>query len=153
MTKEKPTPVTATAFESITDARNAIMDFRAAHGMSLPEDIQPTFRELSVSPSPVDQIVKTGELLYARREELTPAASALAAGLISFAVMQGWHGLSEGGRGEGIVVALRRELGETPPTGSAWPDPEADPAPSDVYVLPAPQPAPAVLPVAADPAT
>ena len=30
---------------------------------------------------------------------------------------------------------------------------EADPAPSDVYVLPAPQPAPAVLPVAADPAT
>lgn len=120
-------------FDTIADARNAIMDFRADHGNELPEDLRQEFRTLSASPSPVDQIVKIGELLYARRADCCPEASALAASLVAFATVNGWHGLSEDGRGENMVQALRRDMNQKPIPGFKWPDPENDPAPLEQF--------------------
>jgi hypothetical protein len=122
------------AFETITDARNAIMDFRANHGAELPDDMVEEFRNLSASPSPVDQVVKLGEMLYARREDCCPEASELAAALTSYATVNGWHGLAEDGRGEKMVQAIRRDLKQEPPLDYKWPDVESDPPPLERFV-------------------
>ena len=84
---------------------------------------------LSVSPSPVDQIVQLGEYLYAHREDVADEGKDLGGALIAFATINGWHGLLEADRGNRIVQAMRRDLGETPPAGLDWPEPEDDPAP------------------------
>ena len=124
------------AFDNIGDARLAIMDFAANHQNELPDDIKAEFRALSSSPSPVDQIVKTGELLYARRNDCCPEASELAAGLIAFATVNGWHGLTDENRGSNIVQALRRDLNQQPIPGFSWPEPENDPAPLQQFAKP-----------------
>lgn len=128
-------------FETIGDAKLAIMDFAAFHQNELPEDVRQDFRAL-VSASPVDQIVKTGELLYARHNDCCPEASELAAGLIALATAHEWHGLAEDARGSKIVQALRRDLmlswplwilKQEPVPGFSWPEPESDPAPLAQY--------------------
>lgn len=120
-------------FDNISDARNAIMDFRADHFADVPEDMRARFRELSASPSPVDQIVGVGEFLYANRERLTDASRALLGGLIAFATPNAWHGLIEDDRGNRIVQAMRRDLGEKAPAGSTFPKPADDPQVKDHY--------------------
>jgi hypothetical protein len=108
-------------FATIGDARNAIMDFRADHFSALPETLRPRFRELTASPSPVDQIVNVGEFLWANRATVDNDAKALAGGLIAFATINAWHGLLEGDRGNRIVRNLRKEIGEIQ-TAPAAPD-------------------------------
>jgi len=117
-------------FNSITDARNAIMDFPIS---DLPEKLRPKFRELRGSPSPVDQIVRLGEFLYANRVGLTDEAWSLAGGLISFGAINAWHMLNEDSRGDRIVQAIRRDMGETPPAGTSFPPADQDPAPLPEY--------------------
>ncbi len=39
-------------------------------------------------------------------------------------------------RGVGIYWAMQRELGETAPTGTSWPDPSADPPAAAAWTLP-----------------
>lgn len=99
-------------FETISAAREAIMDFRADHFAELDERFKARFRELSASPSPVDQIVGLGEFIYANREDMDDAAKALGAGLIAFANVNAWHGLLDDSRGSRIVGNLRKDLGE-----------------------------------------
>lgn len=115
-------------FEDIGTARNAIMDFRADHTADLPEDLRPTFRDLSASPSPVDQIVRIGELIYARRADMPNEAKELAVGLIAFASTNAWYGLLDDNRGGRIVGALRRGLGHAPLPGMSWPEEDTDPS-------------------------
>lgn len=109
-------------FETITDARNAIMDYRADHFGALPENLRSRFRELSASPSPVDQIVGVGEFVWANRAVVDNDAKALAGGLIAFATTSAWHGLLDDERGNRIVRNLRKEIGEIQ-TAPAAPDP------------------------------
>ena len=116
-------------FDSITTARDALFSFRYTGMTDLPADVIAQVGTLSSSPSPVDQIVRTGEFLYARKADLNDAGRSLAAGLISFATVNAWHGLLEGNRGDGIVQALRRDLKETAPSGTSWPLEANDPAP------------------------
>jgi hypothetical protein len=85
--------------------------------------------------SPVDRIVKTGEVLYAHRDEIDDDGKTLAAQLIAFAALNGFHGLADG-RGQAIVSAMRRELGDEHPAGLDWPDPETDPEILDEYKTP-----------------
>lgn len=115
-------------FDNIADAREAIAVYR--FGALLDEDVAivDKVRDLSASPSPVDQIVRVGEYLYAKRDEIADAGKGVAGGLIAFATVNGWHGLLADNRGNRIVQALRRDLGEEPPAGIEWPDPVDDPA-------------------------
>lgn len=120
-------------FASITDARNGIADFRADHFGDLPEELRARFRELSGSPSPVDQIVGVGEFLYANRDRLPDAGRDLVGALISFATINAWHGLLDDDRGNLIAQAMRRDLGEKAPAGSKFADAASDPAARDGY--------------------
>ena len=117
-------------FDTIADARKAVALFNFA---SLPTEIATKAIDFVASPSPVDQIVKTGEYLYAEKASITSDALSLAGGLIAFATINGWHGLLDGDRGNKIVQAVRRTLGETPPTGLSWPDAADDPAPLGMF--------------------
>jgi hypothetical protein len=118
-------------FDNITAARDFIMDYRASKLLDEPEAVIAKVRTLSASPSPVDQIVRIGEYLYAHRSEVADPSKDIAGGLIAFATINGWHGLLADDRGNRIVQALRRDLGETPPPGLDWPDPETDPPAAD----------------------
>lgn len=109
-------------FDTLTDARNAIMDYRAEGYAALPDTMKPRFRELSASPGPVEQIVWLGEFLWANRDVTDSAADALAAGLMAFATTQSWHGLGQDDRGSRIVMNLRKDMGEVTRAPAA-PDP------------------------------
>jgi len=125
-------------FETIGEAREGIMDFRADHFGDLDERFRARFKELAASPSPVDQIVSLGEFVFANRDDMPDSAKALGAGLIGFATTNAWHGLLDDDRGNRIVANLRKDLGEIsrapeapdPRPGMAIPvEPEAAPAP------------------------
>ena len=120
-------------FDNLTEAREGIMGYRAGALLSEPPAIEAMIRTLSASPSPVDQIVRTGEYLYAKRAEISTDGQSLAGGLIAFATINGWHGLLDADRGNKIVQAIRRDLGETAPVGTEWPDEADDPAPLTMY--------------------
>lgn len=117
-------------FDNITAARNGIMDYRAGALSGEPEGVITKVRDLSASPSPVDQIVRIGEYLYANRAEISNDGKDLCGGLIAFATVNGWYGLLESDRGNKIVQAIRRDLGEDPPAGMEWPVAGDDPEPS-----------------------
>jgi len=134
-------------FDNITAARDALFGFRYTGMTGLPADVIEMVSKLCASPSPVDQIVRTSEFLYARRADINDAGRSLAAGLIAFATVNAWHGLLEGDRGNGMVQSLRRELGDTPPSGHEWPLAANDPAPLAEFVA-APTPPPASPPTA-----
>jgi hypothetical protein len=107
----------------------AVQSYLMKNGSGLSKKLGADLIAALGAPSPVDRIVQAGECLYAARDELSGEGKELCAQLISFATMNGWHGLSEENRGGRIVMAMRRDLGEKAPSGS-WPkgdtDPEAD---------------------------
>lgn len=119
--------------DNIQDLGTASQTFMMMHGASLPEALRNTLLEAISAPSPVDRIVKTGEVLYAARDTLNDDGKALCAQLISFAALQGWHGLGDDNRGGRIVQALRRDLGEKAPSGK-WPAADTDPEPDSRYI-------------------
>ena len=127
------------SFDSPTDAIAAIRDFQRTPPAGISDHLAAKLREVADSMSPVVAICGVGEALYANRAELNDDAKELCAGLIAFAASFGWHGLG-GTRGLGIVQAMRRDAGETSPTGK-WPDAENDPAPNESYA-PTPQASP-----------
>lgn len=131
--------------DNIPAANALTQTFAVEHGAELPDALREKLIEALAQPSPVDSIVKTGELLYAHRGELAAPAHTLTAQLISFAAMNGWHGLGQDNRGSRIVQAMRRDLGEDHPGGGEWPDPETDPdvspefAPAEEPDMPEPE--------------
>ena len=133
--------------DNIEALGKAAQTYVMLHGSTLAEDVRDRVIAGLGAPSPVDRIVKTGEALYAVHANLDDEGKVLVAQLISFAAMNGWHGLAEDNRGGRIVMAMRRDLGEEAPGGASWPDPESDPSPLAEYVPPAPtepaDPAPA----------
>jgi len=138
--------------ESPADARTAIMDFMMDHGSDIPADMRKQIRELSSSPSPVDQIVRTGEFLYARKDEVGPEGRTLAGGLCSYASLNGWHGMNENDRGGKIQQAMARENGEEPVYGRPWPEPDQDPEPKPEFVRVVEEPTPEPNPTEPNPA-
>lgn len=118
--------------DNIQDLGTAAQTFMMTHGASLPEELRNTLLEAISAPSPVDRIVKTGEALYAARDTLNDDGKTLCAQLISFASLQGWHGLGDDNRGGRIVAAIRRDLGEKAPSGK-WPVAETDPEPDSRF--------------------
>lgn len=122
--------------DNIAALGEASQTFIMMHGASLPEDVRTKVIAALGAPSPVDRIVKTGEALYAAREDLNDEGKTLCSQLISFAAMQGWHGLADENRGGRIVQAMRRDLGEKAPGSTKWPSAEDDPAPAPEFAKP-----------------
>lgn len=114
---------------------NALADFERAHWASLPAEVQDTINA-NRGGSMVDLFARTAEALWAYRADLSNQASQiLLAQLATFCGSQGWHNLRDG-RGFAMANAVRRDLGEEPPTGVTWPDPADDPEPDPAFVQP-----------------
>ncbi|MCK0531443.1 hypothetical protein [Sphingobium agri] len=126
-----PMPV----LDSIQAALAAVSHFLITEGAALPSDLRDALIESSGRPSPVDRIVEVGETLYANASLLSDDGKLLCAALVSFATLNGWHGLAEDNRGGRMAMAMRRETGEEPPAGLTWPDAESDPAPKGAPVV------------------
>lgn len=95
----------------IPGARRALRQYLVYADGKLPEATYTRFEELTDSPSPVDQIVRSTELLYAKREELDDEGRTLVAQLAGFAAVNAWHGMADGNRGGLIAQAMRRDMG------------------------------------------
>lgn len=130
-----PMPV----LDSIQAALAAVSNFLIAEGAALPDALRVALVESSGRPSPVDRIVEVGETLYSNASLLSDEGKMLCAALISFATLNGWHGLAEDNRGGRIAMAMRRETGEEPPAGLTWPEPESDPTPKGAPVTEEPE--------------
>lgn len=135
-----------TPIVDITGARRAIRGYLAYADGKLPADTFTRLEDLADSPSPVDQIARSAELLYARRNELDDEGRTLVGQLASFAATNGWHGMADGNRGGLIAQAMRRDMGLKVEPGQPKPQPAADdPEPVAELVPPAETPAPTVV--------
>lgn len=121
--------------DNIEALGKASQTFLMMHGGSLPEHLRDHLLSALGAPSPVDRIVKAGEALYANAADLDNDGKTLCAQLISFASLNGWHGLADDNRGGRIVMAMRRELGEKAPSGK-WPVAADDPEALSQYAAP-----------------
>lgn len=119
--------------DNIEALGKASQNFIMLHGASLPEAVRDQVIAALGASSPVDRIVKTAEALYAARDDLNDEGKTLVAQLVSFAAMQGWHGLSVDNRGGRIVQAMRRDLGEKAPGSTKWPAADTDPDPAPEF--------------------
>jgi hypothetical protein len=100
-------------FDNITEARAGIMVYSSGPLLTESAEIIAKIQELSVLPSPVDQIVQLGEYLYTKAADISDEGKSLAGGLIAFATANGWHGLLDDNRGNLMVQDLCRDLGVT----------------------------------------
>lgn len=126
------------SFTTIGDAIIAIVRFDREKFSAMPPHVQEELTRLaSVGISPVDRIVRTGEMLFANRSTLTRNSDReLSARLVEFAAMNGWHGLNEDNRAGRISATMMAEAGGAPVA-------EADiPTPRDEFIPPkTPEPA------------
>jgi hypothetical protein len=130
----------------LTDAtalRTAVQSFAIAYGAGLPAPALAALLAATSAISPVVTICDTAELLFAYQDGITDTAAKAAAQTLcgqcaTYAAMNGWHGMADGGRGSGMAQAMQRDLGESPPAGMAWPLAEADPAIDGRFVPAAP---------------
>lgn len=133
---------------SISDALALLRTFERDHVAELPPKAGAGLSAACVALSAVEAIVQGGEAMYAAHKQasLSPDGMVIAGQEISYATDNGWWGLALG-RGQGIVQAFRRDLGEVP-VGPPWPLPENDPLPKDEFMEPvegaptSPQPPP-----------
>ena len=120
-------------FNDIPSVTSAIDTFMVQSGSTLPANLLAALMSDSMGGlSPVDKVVKFGEIIYAAGTASPTAAQTVACQAIAFATMNGWHGLADAGRGTGITSALQRDLGEPAPAGG-WPAISADPKPLQQY--------------------
>jgi hypothetical protein len=133
------------SFGNLTDAKTAVMDFRADHFDALPLRLRARFKELSASPSPVDVIVGVGEFIWANRQDVGDEAKLLAASLIAYATVWSYHSMDVDDRGNRIVRNLQMEVGEVETAPEA---PDAAPGYRIEAETPAIFAAPAVPPAA-----
>jgi hypothetical protein len=145
-----------TPINDIPALLKAIVVFSRTFGSHLPTDAHDAFDTACSSVSPVVQICDVAEVLFAYQGKITDsatkaAAQTLAAQCALYGAMNGWHGLPVDNRGPAICWAMQRELGETAPSGTAWPTADKDPTIDARFETPAaaPEPAPAPAPEAA----
>jgi hypothetical protein len=100
-----------TPIADITGARRAIRKYLDHADGQLPDDTYEKLADLADSPSPVDQIAQTAELLYARHGQLDDAGRTITGQLASFAAINGFHGMWVDNRGGRIAQAMEREMG------------------------------------------
>lgn len=114
---------------SLGEALTAIDHFLVEQARELDQPTKAALIEAAGRVSPVDKTVGFAEALYGVRADLSDDGLVLAGQVIEFATRYAWHGLTQDARGERMVAAIRRQLGEEHPTGGEWPAPETDPTP------------------------
>lgn len=135
--------------DSIQSALSGISTFLITEGAALTPELRDALVTSSGRPSPVDRIVEVAESLYTHADYVSNDGKLLCAGLMTFATINGWHGLTQDNRGPRIAQAMQRDAGEQPPMGMDWPEAETDPAPKAPAVVPeAPEPMPTPEPAA-----
>ncbi len=122
------------AFENLTAAKSGLVAYLMASGPTLNETLKRYLTDAVACPSPVDMLVQSMEALYAAHADLDATGKALVAQLSGFIVANGWHGINQDDRGNRIVRAMLRELGQTPPIGVTWPDGADDPVADTRFV-------------------
>jgi hypothetical protein len=120
---------------SIEELSGNISRFMIMEGAALPEHTLKAMIPALSQPSPVDSFMRSLEILYAARQDLSAEGKKLVGQIAGFAIPFGWHGINEDNRGQGILRAMSRDLGEPAPAGG-WPDPESDPEPKEQYLPP-----------------
>lgn len=108
------------------EALQAIAVFLANHLNDQPEDQRQQLLDVATNADAQMRIINTGEFIWARREFLTDDAKQLGASIAHFGGTWDLHYYKEG-RGFHMARALRRDLGEPAPEGTAWDDPANDP--------------------------
>lgn len=108
----------------------ALTAYRIEHSAHLPPAVRAQLADTDGKISPVERFVGSMEVLYAAHDELNDAGRTITIQLASFCALHGWP--SGNPRSGQIALAMRRELGETPPAGLAWPKPEDDPEPVSI---------------------
>lgn len=130
-------PIIIPTLSSISEASQAIDAYVNSNAAAaLPAFVRQFYS------SPVDKIVRSTEALYACADKLDNNGLTLVAQLASFATTYQWHSLGRTARGLGVMLAMRRRLGDTTVTQTA----DQDPAPDPSF---APKPAASVEPPAA----
>lgn len=125
-----------TSLADIQDARRSLRTYLEHAAEALPAGTFSKLEALADSPSTVDAITKTAELLYARRDQLDDEGRTIVGQLASFAATYGWHGMAVGNRGGMIRQAMCRDLGLDPEPGqAAFQAVEDDPVPNAQYVV------------------
>lgn len=103
-------------FTNISEADEALRRATIQNWGSLDEDTQnKLFNLTSLGTSPVDRIVKSSELIYARRETMPQSLKEAAAGAFRFSTFMGFHGLQENDRGNKAADVLDGAEVENPP--------------------------------------
>ena len=124
-----------TPIEDITAAKRALRRYATEAEGKLPADTFEQLEKLVDSPSPVDAIARTAELLYARRDELDDNGRTLVAQLASFAAVNAWHDMALNNRGGLIAQAMNRDMGGKAIPGQPKPQKaDDDPAPAPELV-------------------
>lgn len=123
-------------FSGIMEGARAVQDYLFTGAVGIPEDVNLMLRDL-VGPtvSPVDTVVKTAEILYARKSEIDAEAAELASGLALLAETYNFHGLAIDERGSRMALALMRDNEIPAPIGIEYPDSSTDPMPQEEYVV------------------
>jgi len=115
-----------TTITDITSARRVMRRYLAHADGQLPADTFEQLEKLVDSPSPVDGICRTAELLYARSNELDDEGRVACAQLASFAATNFWQGMGDGNRGGLIAQAMNRDMGGKAMPGQPRPQKQAD---------------------------
>ncbi|MBC2668761.1 hypothetical protein ACFOON_15160 [Novosphingobium piscinae] len=114
---------------TISEALTTVDQFLILHAAALPQGPKDALLASGSKVSPVDKLVEVAEVLYAARGDLDEDGLTIAGQIAEFCTRNGWHGLADDARGERMVAAIRRDLGEPHPSGGQWPAPETDPLP------------------------
>jgi len=131
-----------TPFNNLNDMASAVQAFSTNFASKLPTVAQTAFANAASAISPIIKVCDVAEVLYAYQSQITDTPTQIAAQTLcgqcaAFGAMNGLNGLGVNGRGSGIMQAMQRDLGETPPVGMSWPLVANDPAFDGRYVTPA----------------
>jgi hypothetical protein len=124
-----------TSFTSVSEAARAVQDFLYDRDAHIPDDLREKLRNL-VGPttSPVDTVVHGAEMIYARKDELSPELLELAAGLALVGQQYNFHGMANEDRGSKMALAFMRDAKVRKPVGIDYPKKETDPEPKSEFI-------------------
>lgn len=124
-------------FDNITAAGDAANQWYWSNKNKLSPFVQEKIQALlGPTRSPIEAMTVLPEIIYANKEVMDDEALDLALGLFGISVQYNFYGLADG-RGQAIIFALNRELGNAPLAGTEWPEESEDPEVKAEYVQPA----------------
>lgn len=124
-------------FTGIVEAACEIQEFLYDRSEALPADIREKLKEWTrPGSSPVDAVVNSAELLYARRDELDKETKELAAGLALIASQFNFHRMAENNRGSKLALTLMRMAQIKAPAGVKYHNKKDDPEALPKFIKP-----------------